>query len=204
MIKTFLTRPQTHLLLSVLDHQRLDHYQAEKQVAKLLRMGANPWGTNKHGRSVFSLMMTITPHPEAIEAWFKAAGDLTKAPWTKHKCASPLRDAVENCSQTDLFKEKLIVRMLNQGVSMEGADLPGCSIMDRTLGNMRHANAFRVINEMARLYPELLMKPAAQAFINETGIREIQALKVNVRQQHLDEVLPQESVDVATAKKPRM
>jgi hypothetical protein len=124
MIKELIFKPWTNHLLSTLDSYT--PLPDPDKVARLLKYGANPWGTNG-GRTVLSFIVSRCPYEQAIDAWFKAAGDMSKAPWEKHGAISPIMDAIEEVGHPEQLRKTLLIRMIEQNVNTVGADLPGSS-----------------------------------------------------------------------------
>ena len=202
MIKEIIFKPWTQHLVKTLDS--FAPLPDPDKVTKLLKFGANPWGTNDNGRSVLSFLVCRCPYPQAVDAWFDAAGDLSKAPWKKQGTCSPLMDVLEEVGQPDMFRKKLLLRMIENNVSPKGADLPGHSLIERIWWRIPD-HAVELINLLVEKQPELATTHAAQAFIRERRPADLLKLSTALTSVQAG-YLRQETATVTqiSAKKPRL
>lgn len=202
MIKEIIFKPWTQHLVKTLDS--FTPLPDPDKVANLLKFGANPWGKNEHGRSVLSFIVSRCPYPQTVDAWFEAAGDLSKAPWKKHGTDSPLMDVLEDYGQPDMFRKKLLLRMIESNVSPKGADMPGHSLIERIWHRIPD-HAVELINLLVEKQPELATTHAAQAFIRERRPADLLKLSTALTSVQAG-YLRQETATVTqiSAKKPRL
>lgn len=166
-LRDWINLPWTRALLKMCYS---DFPMENEKVISLLKIGASPWGDSGK-RSVFSYMFSLTREHDCFDAWFEAAGDLSKAPWKAYGVASPLLDVIQQRplgGQED-FDASITLRLLQHNVSLDGADLPGHSLIERLWWtNPKHG--VTLITAFVRQHPHLVEGPAAREFLNEISV----------------------------------
>lgn len=155
--------PWTRMLVD-----RFDHHGGDidtKKIKTLLRWGASPWAKGKNGKSVLCMIISRTPQQDCIDAWFDAAGDLSKAPWETRKQLNPFMDTLFEVGHSESIRKEILLRLLEKNTSFKGADLPGHSLIER-IWNCMPESKVELITAFLEKHPSLGTSNAAVIFLN--------------------------------------
>ena len=142
------------------------------RVRQLLDQGASPWGAapsliSTH-RGVLGHLIHMCPPEEVIDAWFKAAGNLSVAPWGKHNCPSPVCECLEDTTQPGGFKLRIFKKLMEANASIADLDTDGKSLVERIHDEFEqdsyHFPAYEVL---LNRHPECFNTRAAWSFYEE-------------------------------------
>lgn len=156
--------PWTHMLVNTFD--RYGTQTDVKRVKTLLRWGASPWASGKNGKSVLCMIISRTPQQDCIDAWFDAAGDLSKAPWETRKQLNPFMDTLFEVGHSESIRKEILLRLLDSNANFKGADLPGHSLIER-IWNCMPETKVELITAFLKKAPSLGTSNAAVTFLNQ-------------------------------------
>lgn len=193
---------QTFQLFQEIDRPIRDYpagrtHLRDERVALLLQLGADPWGRGSRERHVLGAIGTATPGPVAVEAWFKAAGNMRNAPWERTGAQHPLITITRHVHQPDMFRRNLFLRVLDAGAPVFTPETAPSLVQD-VFQYFDQGIASQLLARVLQQSPELLALSSTQAFLvdkepwigsltrqfSTSAARGEQAIKVNRPARH--------------------